>query len=164
MSDKTRNMSHVTWIGNLKEGKGSISTDSEALTEEPYGFNKRFTGENGTNPEELIAAAHASCFTMALTQMLEENDLSAPRLETTAEVVLCNRDGDFIISDIYLKLTGDIGDIDNEEFESLAEDAKNNCPVSKLFNTNIHLDIELKDKSIHYSGAKEVDGFLDVYA
>ena len=159
MSDKTINTAQVTWKGNLKEGKGVISTDSGVLAKEPYGFNKRFTGENGTNPEELIAAAHASCFTMALTQMLGQNDLSAPRLETTAEVVLCNRDGDFIISDIYLKLSGDIGEIDREEFESLALDAKINCPISKLFNTNIHLSIELNEKAHHDYAIEELVSF-----
>ncbi|MBC97724.1 MAG: peroxiredoxin [Halobacteriovoraceae bacterium] len=143
MSQTITKSAHITWRGNLKEGKGVISTESGALTEQPYGFNKRFTGEKGTNPEELIAAAHASCFTMALSKILGEAGHTAEQMDTQAKVVLSEKDGDFSISQIHLKIKAQIDQLSKEEFQSFAEQAKEGCPVSKLFNAPISLECSL---------------------
>lgn len=123
-----------------KGGKGHISTQSGAITEQPYGFNTRFEDKPGTNPEELIAAAHASCFTMALSFALARAGHEDGTLETTAKVTL-DKDGDgFKITRSDLTLSGTVPGIDQAEFERLAADAKANCPVSKLLNAEITLE------------------------
>jgi osmotically inducible protein OsmC len=123
-----------------KDGKGHISTQSGALAEQPYGFNTRFEGKPGTNPEELVAAAHASCFTMALSFALARAGHENGTLETTAKVTL-DKDGDgFTITRSDLVLTGSVPGIDRAEFERLAAEAKANCPVSKLLNAEITLE------------------------
>lgn len=123
-----------------KEGKGHISTQSGALADQPYGFNTRFEGKPGTNPEELIAAAHASCFTMALSFALARAGHENGTLETTAKVTL-DKDGDgFTITRSDLTLSGTVPGIDQTEFERLAADAKANCPVSKLLDAEITLE------------------------
>jgi osmotically inducible protein OsmC len=123
-----------------KAGKGHISTQSGALADQPYGFNTRFEGKPGTNPEELVAAAHASCFTMALSFALARAGHENGTLETTANVTL-DKDGDgFTITRSDLTLSGSVPGIERAEFERLAADAKVNCPVSKLLNAEITLE------------------------
>ena len=131
------------WQGGIKDGKGSISTGSGALKENPYGFASRFEGVPGTNPEELIAAAHAGCFTMALSLILSEASLIAEQMETTATVTLEQVDGAYAIMEVHLKLDARIPGIDQATFEQLAGKAKAGCPVSKLLKTEITLDATL---------------------
>src|SRR5512145_840281 len=122
----------AAWQGGLKDGKGSISTESGALNAYPYGFASRFEGRPGTNPEELIAAAHAGCFTMALSLILGEAGLRADRLETTARVRLEQVGGSWTITAVHLALEGRVPGADAAKFVELAEKAKAGCPVSKL--------------------------------
>lgn len=126
-----------------KDGKGWISTQSGVLKDQRYGFGTRFEDEPGTNPEELIAAAHASCFTMALSFALARAGHGEGTLETTARVSL-EKDGDgFSITTSALHLTARIPGISQEDFARIAEDAKKNCPVSKVLTANISLTHEL---------------------
>jgi osmotically inducible protein OsmC len=123
-----------------KDGKGHVSTQSGVLSDNPYGFNTRFENEPGTNPEELIAAAHASCFTMALSFALAGKGYEAGTLETSAKVTL-DKDGDgFKITKSALTLNAKVDGISKEEFEAIAADAKANCPVSKVLNAEITLE------------------------
>jgi len=133
----------AVWSGGLKDGKGAISTQSGALDAHPYGFAMRFEGVPGSNPEELIAAAHASCFTMALSLILGEAGLTAEKMETNAVVTLEQKDGGFAITASKLSLKATIPGTDDAQFQSLAAKAKENCPVSKLLNAEISLDAEL---------------------
>lgn len=119
------------WAGGLKDGKGQISTQSGALNHHPYGFASRFEGVAGTNPEELIGAAHAGCFTMALSLILNEAGFTAESMETTAKVTLESVEGGFAITAIHLTLTGKIPGADEATFTELANKAKAGCPVSK---------------------------------
>ncbi|WP_106477352.1 OsmC family protein [Phytohalomonas tamaricis] len=132
------------WQGSLKEGKGVVSTESGALKENPYGFNTRFEGTPGTNPEELIGAAHASCFSMALSMILGEAELEAESIKTQATVTLEQDDSGFTISAIHLDTTARIPGADQATFEECANKAKAGCPVSKLFNATITLDAKLE--------------------
>lgn len=129
----------AVWQGNLKEGRGSLSTESGALAEYPYGFGTRFEGVRGSNPEELIGAAHAGCFTMALSLILGEAGLTADRMETTATVSLDKLDWGFAITAIHLDLNATIPGVDDAQFQELATKAKENCPVSKLLDTKVTL-------------------------
>jgi len=123
-----------------KDGKGHVSTQSGVLSDQPYGFNTRFENEPGTNPEELIAAAHASCFTMALSFALAKAGHSAGTLETTAKVSL-EKDGDgFAITKSDLTLKGQVDGIEEAEFRRIADEAKAGCPVSKVLNAEITLE------------------------
>ncbi|MET0360134.1 MAG: OsmC family protein [Sphingobium sp.] len=131
------------WSGGLKDGKGSISTQSGALSAQPYGFATRFEGVPGSNPEELIAAAHASCFTMALSLILGEAGLTAEKMETVAVVTLEQQDGGFAITVSKLSLKATIPGVDDAQFQELAAKAKANCPVSKLLKAEISLEAEL---------------------
>lgn len=133
----------AVWSGGLKDGKGAISTQSGALDAHPYGFGTRFEGVPGTNPEELIAAAHASCFTMALSLILGEAGLTAEKMETNAVVTLEQQEGGFAITGSKLTLKARIPGVDDAQFHELAAKAKANCPVSKLLNAQISLDAEL---------------------
>jgi len=127
-----------------KDGKGHVSTQSGVLTDQFYGFGTRFENEKGTNPEELLAAAHASCFTMALSFALARAGHSDGTLETEAQVTL-DKDGDgFTITKSALTLKARVPGIDQAEFEKLAAEAKAGCPVSKLFNAEITLDHSLE--------------------
>lgn len=119
------------WSGGLKDGKGKVSTESGAINGHPYGFNTRFEGVAGTNPEELIGAAHAACFTMALSMILGEAGLTAENLETKANVTLEKVADGFAITAIDLTLTGRVPGADEAKFRELAEKAKAGCPVSK---------------------------------
>lgn len=131
------------WSGGLKDGKGAISTESGALDAHPYGFAMRFEGVKGTNPEELIGAAHAGCFTMALSKMLEEAGHPAENLETTSAVDLEQKDGGFAIPRVKLTLKATVPGLDEAEFQKLAAAAKAGCPVSKLLTAEITLDATL---------------------
>jgi osmotically inducible protein OsmC len=127
-----------------KEGKGHVSTESGVLDDQAYGFATRFESEKGTNPEELIAAAHASCFTMALSFALAKAGHSDGTLETEAKVKL-DKDGDgFKVSRSDLSLKAAVAGIDEAEFRALAEGAKANCPISRLLNAEITLDAKLE--------------------
>jgi lipoyl-dependent peroxiredoxin len=127
------------YSGFGKEGKGAITTQSGVMTDQFYGFNTRFEDEPGTNPEELIAAAHAGCFTMALSFGLARAGYSEGTLETKAAIKLEQKDGGFAITRSDLTLTASIPGIDPAEFEKLAKDAEANCPVSKVLNAEITL-------------------------
>ncbi|MGH8445822.1 MAG: OsmC family protein [Solimonas sp.] len=133
----------AVWSGGLKDGRGAISTQSGALKEYPYGYASRFEGVAGTNPEELIGAAHAGCFTMALTLMLGEAGLKADKLETTAVVTLEQGEGGFSIPAIKLTLKAKIPGTDDAKFQEIAAKAKAGCPVSKLFRADITLEATL---------------------
>ncbi|MDB5988283.1 MAG: osmC [Nevskia sp.] len=131
------------WKGGIKDGKGAISTQSGALKEYPYGFASRFEGKPGTNPEELIGAAHAGCFTMALSLILGEAKLVAEQMETKAEVTLDKVDDGYAITAVHLTLKAKIPGADKAKFEELTAKAKAGCPVSKLLNAKITLDATL---------------------
>lgn len=131
------------WEGTIKEGKGTISTESGALKNQPYGFNTRFEDKPGSNPEELLGAAHAACFTMALSLILGEAGLTAKALDTKATVSLDKEGEGFSIKTVHLTLTGTVPGATEEKFRELAEKAKTGCPVSKLFRANITLDAKL---------------------
>ncbi len=120
----------AVWSGGLKDGKGAISTQSGALKEYPYGFAARFEGVNGTNPEELLGAAHAGCFTMALSLILGEANLKAERMETTATVSLEQNSGGFEVTSVLLTLKAKIPGATPAQFTELANKAKANCPLS----------------------------------
>ncbi len=134
----------AVWQGNLKEGKGTISTESGALKDNPYGFNTRFEGAPGTNPEELIGAAHAGCFSMALSMMLGQAGLTAERIETKAEVTLDKSDDGFAITAIALTLNAKVPGADEAQFQQIANQAKEGCPVSKVLNAQITLTATLQ--------------------
>jgi osmotically inducible protein OsmC len=140
---KIKRTGSATWSGGLKDGRGSISTESGALKEQPYGFAMRFEGVRGSNPEELIAAAHASCFTMALSLILEQAGFKATRMDTNAVVAIEQVEGGFSITSSELTLKAQIPGIDDTKFQSLAAAAKANCPVSKVLKTEISLDAKL---------------------
>ena len=133
----------AVWRGGLKDGKGAISTKSGALTEYPYGFASRFEGKPGTNPEELIGAAHAGCFTMALSLILGEAGLTAEEMNTKADVTLEKQDDGFAITKVHLTLRAKIPGADDAKFAELAAKAKAGCPVSKLLKAEITLDAAL---------------------
>jgi osmotically inducible protein OsmC len=142
--DIMKTQGSAVWSGGIKDGKGAISTKSGALKDYPYGFASRFEGKPGTNPEELIGAAHAGCFTMALSLILGEAKLTAEKMETTAEVSL-DKDGDgFSITAVHLTLKAKIPGATQEQFEKLIGMAKAGCPVSKLLKANITLDATLE--------------------
>ena len=130
----------ATYEGLGKGGKGHVSTGSGALDNQPYGFQTRFEDKPGTNPEELIAAAHASCFTMALSFQLADAGHEDGTLETSAKVTLEKDDGGFTVTRSDLTLTGKVAGIEEAQFMELAEKAKANCPISKLLNAEITLD------------------------
>ena len=134
----------AVWSGGIKDGKGAISTKSGALKDYPYGFASRFEGKPGSNPEELIGAAHAACFTMALSLILGEAKLTAEKMETTAQVTLEKVEQGFAITQVHLSLKGKVPGATQAQFEELANKAKAGCPVSKLFNTKITLDVKLE--------------------
>jgi osmotically inducible protein OsmC len=133
----------AVWSGGLKDGKGAISTESGALTGKVYGFAMRFGDEKGTNPEELIGAAHAGCFTMALSKILGDAGYVATQMDTEAKVTMEEKDGGFAITAIRLTIQAKIPNIDEAKFTELADAAKVGCPISKLLNTEIALDAKL---------------------
>jgi len=131
------------WAGGLKDGKGTVSTASGVLNDTQYSFATRFENGAGTNPEELIAAAHAGCFTMALSLILGEAKLVAEHMETSAQVTLEQVAGGYAITAVHLTLTAKIPGADQPTFEKLAATAKEGCPVSKLLKADITLDAKL---------------------
>ena len=141
---KTTNSGSARYDGLGKGGKGHVSTASGALSDQPYGFQTRFEDEAGTNPEELIAAAHASCFTMALSFKLAEAGHEDGSVETKAEVTLEKGDDGFTVTKSALSTVGKVPGLDKAKFEELAADAKANCPISKLLNADITLTTEFE--------------------
>jgi lipoyl-dependent peroxiredoxin len=133
----------AVWMGGLKDGKGTLSTPSGALKEQPYGFAARFEDKPGTNPEELIGAAHAGCFLMALSNMLGEAKLKAERMEATSAVSLERGADGFSIPAVHLTLQAKIPGADPKVFQEIAQKAKANCPVSKLLKAEITLEAKL---------------------
>ena len=131
------------WQGDLKSGSGAISTASGTLANTPYSFLARFEEGNGTNPEELLAAAHAGCFTMAVSAQLTNAGLKAESLDTTCTITLEQKDGSFAITESHLELRARIPGATPDAFERATQAAKAGCPVSKLYNTNITLDAKL---------------------
>lgn len=133
-----------TWSGDIKKGKGYISTQSGALDNQPYGFNTRFEDKPGSNPEELVGAAHSACFGMALSLALGEAGFTAENINTEAVVSLNEVDDGFAVTHIALEVNATIADISNEQFQALCEQTKKGCPISKLLNTEISLNATLK--------------------
>ena len=140
---KINRTASAAWSGGLKDGKGSISLESGALSAYPYGFASRFEGKKGTNPEELLGAAHAGCFTKALSLILGEAKLTAEQMDTTAKVTLEQVEGGFAITAVHLTLRAKIPGIDQKTFEELTGKAKAGCPVSKVLKADITLDAAL---------------------
>lgn len=127
------------WQGGLKDGKAVVSTQSGAISEQPYGFNTRFEDKPGTNPEELVGAAHASCFSMALAKMLDDAGIANAEIQTTSKITL-DKDGDgFTVTKAHL-VTRISGDGDKAAIEDLAQKAKAGCPISKLLNAEVTMD------------------------
>jgi len=139
----TTTFGSAKWQGRIWDGEGAISTRSGALTDYPYGFGSRFENKPGSNPEELIGAAHAACFTMTLSRILSEVELTAEHTETKAEVTLEKQGDGFAITSVHLTLVAKIPGAENAMFAKLAGMAKANCPVSKLFNAKITLEATL---------------------
>jgi osmotically inducible protein OsmC len=133
------------WSGGIKDGKGLISTESGALKSYPYGFASRFEGKPGSNPEELLGAAHAACFTMALSLILGEAKLMATQMDTTARVTLEQVEGGWAINAVQLTLRAKVPGAEAATFAELAAKAKAGCPVSKVLNATITLDAALVD-------------------
>jgi osmotically inducible protein OsmC len=131
------------WHGGLKDGKGTVSTESGVLTSAAYSFGTRFENAKGTNPEELIAAAHAGCFSMALSGQLGGANLTPESIRTTASVTLERVEGGFAVTSVHLDVTAKIPGADRAAFEKAANDAKAGCPISKLLNAKITMDAKL---------------------
>ena len=133
----------AVWRGGLKDGKGTISTDSGVLKQTPYSFSTRFENQPGTNPEELIAAAHAGCFSMALSNQLGTAGMTPESIETTATLTLEKTDAGFTITTIHLDVKARIPGADRAKFEEAANNAKKGCPVSRVLNANITMTATL---------------------
>ena len=133
----------AVWKGGLQDGKGTVSTESGTLSNTPYNFRMRFENEKGTNPEELVAAAHAACFSMALSLFLGEAGMKADSIETTATVSLDKVDGGFSVTSSHLDTTVRIPNPNKAAFDKAVETAKTGCPISKLLNAKITLDATL---------------------
>jgi osmotically inducible protein OsmC len=131
------------WKGGLKDGKGTVSTASGVLKGTPYSFSSRFEGQQGTNPEELIGAAHAGCFSMALSAQLDGAGLKADTIDTTATVSLEKLEAGFAITSVNLEVRAKIPGADQAKFDELTKKAKEGCPVSKLLKANITMDAKL---------------------
>lgn len=132
------------WKGDLKSGAGIISADSGVLSNTPYSFKTRFEQGNGTNPEELLAAAHAGCFSMALSAELQKEGLKADMIDTTCTITLDKEGSGFAIKRSHLELRAKIPGAGQEAFERATQAAKEGCPVSKLYDTEITLDAKLE--------------------
>ncbi|NII09616.1 OsmC family protein [Oleiagrimonas sp. C23AA] len=133
----------AVWKGDIKQGSGVISTETGVLKEAPYGFKSRFEDGPGTNPEELIGAAHAGCFSMALSLMLGEENLTPEQIHTKADVTLDKVDDGFEISAVHLTVQAKVPGADAETFKKIANKAKEGCPVSKLLNAKITMEAQL---------------------
>jgi osmotically inducible protein OsmC len=133
----------AVWKGSLKEGKGTISSESGVLSNTAYSFSTRFENAKGTNPEELIAAAHAGCFTMALSAQLGNAGITPESLETTASVSLDKLDAGWTVTKVHLEVTARIPGADQAAFDKAAENAKAGCPISRLLNAQITMSARL---------------------
>jgi osmotically inducible protein OsmC len=133
----------AVWKGSLKEGKGTISSDSGVLSDTPYSFSTRFENAKGTNPEELIAAAHAGCFTMALSAQLGNAGITPESLETTASLTLDKLDAGWTVTKIHLDVAARIPGAEKAAFDKAAENAKAGCPISRLLNAQITMTARL---------------------
>jgi osmotically inducible protein OsmC len=134
----------AVWNGGLKDGRGSISTESGVLADTQYSFSTRFEDGKGTNPEELIAAAHAGCFSMALSAQLNNAGKTAERIQTEAAVTLLKTDAGFTITAVHLKVRAKVPNCDPNEFQNVAEAAKTGCPVSRVLKAEITMETKLE--------------------
>jgi osmotically inducible protein OsmC len=134
----------AVWTGGIKDGRGKISTDSGVLRDTQYSFSTRFENGVGTNPEELIAAAHAGCFSMALSAQLGNAGLTAEKISTTASVTLDKVGGGFAITAVHLEVSAKVPGADQSAFETAANNAKTGCPVSKVLNATITMEARLE--------------------
>jgi len=134
----------AVWSGGLKDGKGHISAPSGALKEIPYNFSMRFEDAPGTNPEELVAAAHAGCFSMALSGQLGAAKLTAERIATTATVKLEKTDAGFTVTAVHLDVKAKVPGASKQAFDTAAENAKTGCPISRLLNAKITMSAALE--------------------
>lgn len=134
----------AVWTGGIKDGSGTISTETKVLNEAPYGFNARFENGKGTNPEELIGAAHAGCFSMALSLMLSEAGLTAEKIETHAAITLDKIGDDYEITASHLTVSARIPEADDAKFQQIANQARTGCPGSKLLTARITMDATLE--------------------
>jgi lipoyl-dependent peroxiredoxin len=134
----------AVWQGDLETGSGALTTQSRVLTSTPYSFHTRFEDGIGTNPEELIGAAHAGCFSMALSKVLSEAGLASERIETDASVSLDQVEGGFAITAIHLAVKAKVPGADDDQFRECANTAKNGCPVSKVLNADITMEATLE--------------------
>ena len=131
------------WQGDLKSGAGAITLESKTLDNAQYSFGTRFESGNGTNPEELLGASHAGCFSMALSMILGQSELTADEINTKATVTLEQVDGGFSITKVHLELKAKIPGASEQQFMEAANAAKENCPISKVLNATITMDAEL---------------------
>ena len=132
------------WQGDLKTGKGAVSTESGVLNQAPYSFTTRFENGRGTNPEELVAAAHAGCFTMALSAELGKSNLVADSLRTTATITLDKVEAGWTVTESHLEVVAKIPGASDEAFQKAARAAETGCPISRLLNTKITMDARLE--------------------
>lgn len=132
------------WQGDLKSGNGTVSTESGVLSQTPYSFSTRFETGKGTNPEELVAAAHAGCFTMALSVQLGEAGLTPEKLETTATVSFDKVQDGWTVTNIFLNVRGKVPNADEAAWNKATQAAKSGCPISRLFNTTITMEAQLE--------------------
>jgi osmotically inducible protein OsmC len=131
------------WRGDLKTGKGEISTSSNALKRTPYSFTTRFENAPGTNPEELIAAAHAACFSMALSATIAKNGFKPTTIETSAKITLENKGGDWTITASHLNVQAVVPGLNESTFLKYAEDAEEHCPVSRVLNAKVTMEARI---------------------
>ena len=134
----------ATWQGGLKDGQGTVSTESGVLKQTPYSFSTRFEGQPGTNPEELIAAAHAGCFSMALSAELGKASLTPETIRTAAVLTMEKLESGWTVTQIYLDVTVKMPNADKGKFEAAANAAKSGCPISRLLNAKIKMDAKLE--------------------
>jgi lipoyl-dependent peroxiredoxin len=134
----------ATWQGGSKEGKGTVSTESGVLKQMPYSFSTRFEGQPGTNPEELIAAAHAGCFSMALSAELGRTGLTPETIRTAAVLTMEKLESGWTVTQMHLDVTVKMPNADKGKFEAAANAAKAGCPISRLLNAKITMDAKLE--------------------
>jgi osmotically inducible protein OsmC len=134
----------AVWQGDLKSGKGTVSTESGVLSQTQYSFSTRFESGKGTNPEELVAAAHAGCFTMALSAQLGEAGLTPEKLETTATVTFDKVEASWTVTSIALSVRGKVPKADEAAWNKATQAAKTGCPISRLLNTTITMEAKLE--------------------
>jgi lipoyl-dependent peroxiredoxin len=138
-----RRKGSAQWKGGLKDGKGTVSTDSGVLKQTQYSFSTRFENGAGTNPEELVAAAHAGCFSMALSAQLGNAGMTPESIDTTATLTMEKLEAGFTVTAVHLEVTARIPGADKEKFDTAAKNAKEGCPISRLLNTKITMDAKL---------------------